>query len=144
METTSVVPRSECVEHSTCSHGKANDDDCEVQKCPLQKESCQSNIAPPASRGDCGEHLAHLIKCVTSKGNNVSSSKYSWFKNMSQFVGLSTAWQSKAEGSPMGANVMLSHSFGHFYHCFRSSRNPLTIYYLIWAPTTNLGSPNFS
>ena len=39
-------------------------------------------------------------------GNNVSVPKFSWFKSMSQIVGLTAAWQqSKVEGNPMGANT---------------------------------------
>ena len=39
-------------------------------------------------------------------GSNVSVSKFSWFKSMSQIVGLTAAWQqNKVEGNPMGANI---------------------------------------
>ena len=39
-------------------------------------------------------------------GNNVSVPKFSWFKCMSQIVGLTAAWQqSKVEGNPRGANT---------------------------------------
>ena len=39
-------------------------------------------------------------------GNNVSVPKFSWFKSMSQIVGLTAAWQqSKVEGNPVGANT---------------------------------------
>ena len=39
-------------------------------------------------------------------GNNVSVPKLSWFKSMSQVVGLAAAWQQdKVEGNPMGANT---------------------------------------
>ena len=39
-------------------------------------------------------------------GNVVSVPKYSWFKSMSQIVGLTAAWQqSKVEGNPVGANT---------------------------------------
>ena len=39
-------------------------------------------------------------------GSNVSVPKFSWFKNMSQIVGLTAAWQqSKVEGNPRGANT---------------------------------------
>ena len=40
-------------------------------------------------------------------GSNVSVPKYSWFKSMSQIVGLTAAWQqSKVEGNPVGANTV--------------------------------------
>ena len=39
-------------------------------------------------------------------GSNVSVLKFSWFKSMSQIVGLTAAWQqSKVEGKPRGANT---------------------------------------
>ena len=39
-------------------------------------------------------------------GSNVSVPSFSWFKSMSQIVGLTATWQQdKVEGSPMGANT---------------------------------------
>ena len=39
-------------------------------------------------------------------GSNVSVPKFSWFKSMSQIVGLTAAWQqNKVEGNPRGANT---------------------------------------
>ena len=39
-------------------------------------------------------------------GSNVSVPRFSWFKSMSQIVGLTATWQqSKVEGNPMGANT---------------------------------------
>ena len=38
-------------------------------------------------------------------GNNVSVPSFSWFKSMSQIVGLTATWQDKVEGNPMGANT---------------------------------------
>ena len=39
-------------------------------------------------------------------GSNISVPKFSWFKSMSQIVGLTAAWQqNKVEGNPMGANT---------------------------------------
>ena len=39
-------------------------------------------------------------------GSNVSVRRFSWFKSMSQIVGLTAAWQqSKVEGNPRGANT---------------------------------------
>ena len=39
-------------------------------------------------------------------GSNVSVPKFSWFKSMSQIVGLTAAWQqNKVEGNPMGAST---------------------------------------
>ena len=38
-------------------------------------------------------------------GNNVSVPSFSWFKSMSQIVGLTATWQSKVEGNPMAAST---------------------------------------
>ena len=38
-------------------------------------------------------------------GNNVSVPSFSWFKSMSQIVGLTATWQDKVEGNPTGANT---------------------------------------
>ena len=39
-------------------------------------------------------------------GSNVSVPRFSWFKSMSQIVGLTATWQQdKVEGNPMGANT---------------------------------------
>ena len=39
-------------------------------------------------------------------GSNVSVPSFSWFKSMSQIVGLTATWQQdKVEGNPMGANT---------------------------------------
>ena len=49
------------------------------------------------------EYSQDLLRGV---GRNVSVQKFSWFKSMSQIVGLTTAWQqSKVEGKPRGANI---------------------------------------
>ena len=48
-------------------------------------------------------------KLSSCDGSNVSVPKFSWFKSMSQIVGLTAAWhQDKVEGSPMGANTVSS------------------------------------
>ena len=38
-------------------------------------------------------------------GNNVSVPSFSWFKSMSQIVGLTATWQDKVEGNPTGAST---------------------------------------
>ena len=38
-------------------------------------------------------------------GNNVSVPSFSWFKSMSQIVGLTATWQSKVEGNPTRAST---------------------------------------
>ena len=48
------------------------------------------------------EYPQDLLKGV---GNNVSVPSFSWFKSMSQIVGLTATWQDKVEGNPMGAGT---------------------------------------
>ena len=38
-------------------------------------------------------------------GNNVSVPHFSWFKSMSQIVGLTATWQDKVEGNPMAVGI---------------------------------------
>ena len=38
-------------------------------------------------------------------GNKVSVSSFSWFKSMSQIVGLTATWQDKVEGNPTGTST---------------------------------------
>ena len=80
-------------EHSTNSWGKADapvltqEDVSSLSKC--------KDIYSKSSR--------NLSSCV---GKNVSVPKFSWFKSMSQIVGLTAAGhQDKVEGSPMGTNT---------------------------------------
>ena len=42
---------------------------------------------------------------LRSVGSNVSVPSFSWFKSMSQIVGLTATWQDKVEGNPMGAGT---------------------------------------
>ena len=39
-------------------------------------------------------------------GNNVSVPSFSWFKSMSQIVGLTATWQGKVDGNPTGAGTV--------------------------------------
>ena len=49
------------------------------------------------------EYLRDSLEVV---GRNVSVPKFSWFKSMSQIVGLTATWQQdKVEGNPVGANT---------------------------------------
>ena len=48
------------------------------------------------------EYSQDLLKGV---GNNVSVPSFSWFKSMSQIVGLTATWQDKVEGNPTGAGT---------------------------------------
>ena len=58
-----------------------------------------------AGGGDSSDYSQESSNCI---GNNVSVPKFSWFKSMSQIVGLTAAWQQDKEGSLMGANTVSS------------------------------------
>ena len=54
----------------------------------------------PVCIGEPSEYSWDLLGGV---GNNVSVPSFSWFKSMSQIVGLTATWQDKVEGNPTGA-----------------------------------------
>ena len=56
----------------------------------------------PVCISEPSEYLQDSLKGV---GNNVSVPSFSWFKSMSQIVGLTGTWQDKVEGNPMGAGT---------------------------------------
>ena len=59
-----------------------------------------------AQRVCIGEPSKFSWDSLGGVGSNVSVPKFSWFKSMSQIVGLTAAWQqSKVEGNPRGANT---------------------------------------
>ena len=52
------------------------------------------------------EPSKYLWDSLGGVGSNVSVPKFSWFKSMSQIVGLTATWQQdKIERNPMGANA---------------------------------------
>ena len=51
----------------------------------------------PVCIGEPSEYSQDSLKGV---GNNVSVPSFSWFKSMSQIVGLTATWQDKVEGNP--------------------------------------------
>ena len=56
----------------------------------------------PVCISEPSEYLQDSLKGV---GNNVSVPSFSWFKSMSQIVGLTATWQGKVEGNPTGAGT---------------------------------------
>ena len=57
----------------------------------------------PVCISEPSEYLWDLLEGV---GNNVSVPSFSWFKSMSQIVGLTVTWQQdKVEGNPTGAGT---------------------------------------
>ena len=82
----------------------------------FQKVSSNSWVESECSQGTHHEQNAKTV-CIgkpsefsrdslVGVGSNVSVPKLSWFKSMSQIVGLTAAWQqSQVEGNPVGANT---------------------------------------
>ena len=56
----------------------------------------------PVCISEPSEYLRDSLRGV---GSNVSVPSFSWFKSMSQIVGLTATWQDKEEGNPMGAST---------------------------------------
>ena len=56
----------------------------------------------PVCISEPSEYSQDSLKGV---GNNVSVPSFSWFKSMSQIVGLTATWQDKVEGNPTGAGT---------------------------------------
>ena len=52
-----------------------------------------------------GEPSEYSQDSLGGVGNNVSVLSFSWFKSMSQIVGLTATWQDKVEGNPTGAST---------------------------------------
>ena len=52
-----------------------------------------------------GEPSEYSWDWLGGVGNNVSVPSFSWFKSMSQIVGLTATWQDKVEGNPTGAGT---------------------------------------
>ena len=52
-----------------------------------------------------GEPSKYSRDSLGGVGNNVSVPSFSWFKSMSQIVGLTATWQDKVEGNPTGAGT---------------------------------------
>ena len=79
----------------------------------FKKYSSNSWVESGASQGthhiqttknNCNNESSREL--LEGSGSNVSVPKFSWFKSMSQIVGLTAAWQkNKVEGNPVGANT---------------------------------------
>ena len=52
-----------------------------------------------------GEPSEYSWDSLGGVGNNVSVPSFSWFKSMSQIVGLTATWQEKVEGNHTGAST---------------------------------------
>ena len=93
-----------------------HDGQCLATACKLRELSPNSRVETECSEGtqkkqhtkpmcisEPNEYSRDLLGGV---GSNVSVPSFSWFKSMSQIVGLTVTWQQdKVEGNPTGANT---------------------------------------
>ena len=92
--------------------------DCEGQCLATVSEfrelSSNSRVVTECSEGTQKEHHTRPVcnsepseysRDSLGVGNNVSVPSFSWFKSMSQIVGLTATWQDKVEGNPTGAGT---------------------------------------
>ena len=92
------------------------DGQCLVTVSEFREVSSNSRVETECSEGT--QHKQNTKIACTSEpseysqdslggvGSNVSVPRFSWFKSMSQIVGLTATWQQdKVEGNPMGANT---------------------------------------
>ena len=94
----------------------ASDGQCSVATSKFREVSSNSQVESECSQGTHHKQSTKSV-CINEPskfsrdslggvGSNVSVPKFSWFKSMSQIVGLTAAWQQgKVEGNPMGANT---------------------------------------
>ena len=90
------------------------DDQCLVTVSEFRELSPNSRVE---TEGSAGRQKKHHIRPVCSGepseysrdslgvGNSVSVPSFSWFKSMSQIVGLTATWQGKVEGNPTAAGT---------------------------------------
>ena len=94
----------------------ASDGQCLVAASKFREVSSNLQVESECSQGTHPKQRAKSV-CISKPsefswdllggvGSNVSVPKFSWFKSMSQIVGLTAAWQqNKVEGNPVGANT---------------------------------------
>ena len=92
------------------------DDQCLVTANEFQELSPNSRVETECSEGTQKKHHTRPV-CISEPseysrdslvgvGSNVSVPSFSWFKSMSQIVGLTATWQQdKVGGNPMGAGT---------------------------------------
>ena len=92
------------------SHGQ-----CLVMASEFRELSPNSRVVTEDSRGTqkkqqtrpvCSGEPSEYSPDSLGVGNNVSVPSFSWFKSMSQIVGLTATWQDKVEGNPTGASTV--------------------------------------
>ena len=92
------------------------DDQCWATASEFRELSSNSRVVMECSEGTqkkyhtgpvcISEPSEYLRDSLEGVGNNVSVPSFSWFKSMSQIVGLTATWQQdKVEGNPTGAST---------------------------------------
>ena len=73
----------------------------------VESESSQGIHHKQSAKSACTSDLSEFSwDSLGGVGSNVSVPKFSWFKSISQIVGLTAAWQqNKVEGNPVRANT---------------------------------------
>ena len=73
----------------------------------VESECSQGTHNKQNTKNVCiSEPSKHSRDLLGDVGSNVSVPKFSWFKSISQIVGLTAAWQqNKVEGNPVGENI---------------------------------------
>ena len=92
-----------------------HDDQCLAMASDFRELSPNSRVETECSEGTqkkqhtrpvcIGKRSEYSQDLLGGVGNNVSVPSFSWFKSMSQIVGLTATWQDKVEGNPTGANT---------------------------------------
>ena len=93
-----------------------HDGQCLTAVSEFREVSSNSRVESECSQGTHHKHSAKSACTSDSSefsrdslggvGSNVSVPKFSWFKSMSQIVGLTAVWQQiKVEANPVGANT---------------------------------------
>ena len=91
-----------------------HDGQCLVTVSEFRELSPNSRVKTEGSEGSqkkqhtkpvCINEPSEYLRESLGVGNNVSVPSFSWFKSMSQIVGLTATWQSKVEGNPTAAGT---------------------------------------
>ena len=71
----------------------------------VETESSEAVQRKQHTRPVCVGEPSEYSRDSLGVGNNVSVPSFSWFKSMSQIVGLTATWQGKVEGNPTAAGT---------------------------------------
>ena len=74
-------------------------------KLRVETEGSEGTYKKQHTRPVCIGKPSEYLQDSLGVGNNVSVPSFSWFKSMSQIVGLTATWQGKVEGNPTAAGT---------------------------------------